>query len=382
MAGSRLLVAGGTGGHLFPARRWRWRCRRAAGRVHLATDQRVASYGRGLPGGSDPHHSVGDAVGARRSALVRRARYRLALGVRHARRLIKRLSSPTSWSASAAIRPCRRCWRRAARGVPTSSTSRTPCSAAPTVSRSACQPRSRPASPRSARRRAARRPRLVQTGNPVRPAVREAAATPYPAPRRASRSASSSSAAARARASSPSSCRRRSARFADELPSAAAHRAAMPARGHGPRRARPIGRWASTRRAAAVLPRPAGDGSPTAIWSCRRAGASTVAELGVIGRPAILVPLPHALDHDQKANARVLAEAGGGWMIEQTRPDADRLAGDLAALIDEPERLADGGRRRRARRRGPTRPSGLPTSSRRLPNGLRRRGKVVHSGSR
>ena len=42
-----------------------------------------------------------------------------------------------------------------------------------------------------------------------------------------------------------------------------------------------------------------------------RSGASTVAELSAIGRPAILVPLPHALDQDQLANARVLEAAGG-----------------------------------------------------------------------
>src|SRR5262249_1747297 len=42
-----------------------------------------------------------------------------------------------------------------------------------------------------------------------------------------------------------------------------------------------------------------------------RSGASTVAELAAIGRPAILVPLPHALDQDQSANAGVLEQAGG-----------------------------------------------------------------------
>ena len=42
-----------------------------------------------------------------------------------------------------------------------------------------------------------------------------------------------------------------------------------------------------------------------------RSGASTVAELAAIGRPAILVPLPHALDQDQAANAGVLERAGG-----------------------------------------------------------------------
>ena len=53
-----------------------------------------------------------------------------------------------------------------------------------------------------------------------------------------------------------------------------------------------------------------------------RAGASTVAELAVMGRPAILVPYPHALDHDQAENARLLAEAGGGWLMPEKEPDA------------------------------------------------------------
>src|ERR1044071_9326425 len=43
-----------------------------------------------------------------------------------------------------------------------------------------------------------------------------------------------------------------------------------------------------------------------------RSGASTVAELCVIGRPSLLVPLPHSLDNDQLENARALEAAGGG----------------------------------------------------------------------
>ena len=48
-----------------------------------------------------------------------------------------------------------------------------------------------------------------------------------------------------------------------------------------------------------------------------RAGASTVAELGVIGRPAIYVPLPHSLDNDQLRNAQSMKKAGGGWIMLQ-----------------------------------------------------------------
>ena len=49
-----------------------------------------------------------------------------------------------------------------------------------------------------------------------------------------------------------------------------------------------------------------------------RSGASTVAELAVIGRPAIMVPLPHALDQDQKANAQCRAPAAAGWSSSAT----------------------------------------------------------------
>jgi UDP-N-acetylglucosamine--N-acetylmuramyl-(pentapeptide) pyrophosphoryl-undecaprenol N-acetylglucosamine transferase len=72
-----------------------------------------------------------------------------------------------------------------------------------------------------------------------------------------------------------------------------------------------------------------------------RSGASTVAELSAIGRAAILVPLPHALDQDQFANAGVLAEAGGAIRIEQRDFTPQRLADEIAALASQPARLAD-----------------------------------------
>ncbi len=71
-----------------------------------------------------------------------------------------------------------------------------------------------------------------------------------------------------------------------------------------------------------------------------RSGASTVAELSAIGRPALLVPLPHALDQDQFANAGVLEEAGGAIRIEQRDFTPERLAAEIAALAGDPGRLA------------------------------------------
>jgi UDP-N-acetylglucosamine--N-acetylmuramyl-(pentapeptide) pyrophosphoryl-undecaprenol N-acetylglucosamine transferase len=71
-----------------------------------------------------------------------------------------------------------------------------------------------------------------------------------------------------------------------------------------------------------------------------RSGASTVAELAAIGRPSILVPLPHALDQDQLANATVLANAGGAIVLKQDDFTPGRLANEITALAGDPARLA------------------------------------------
>src|SRR5260370_8321981 len=71
-----------------------------------------------------------------------------------------------------------------------------------------------------------------------------------------------------------------------------------------------------------------------------RSGAGTVAELGAIGRPSILVPLPGSIDQDQFANAGVLAQANGALRIVQADFTPDRLAAEISALAAEPERLS------------------------------------------
>lgn len=70
-----------------------------------------------------------------------------------------------------------------------------------------------------------------------------------------------------------------------------------------------------------------------------RAGASTVSELGVIGRPAILVPYPHAMDDHQSRNAQAMQNAGGGWMMAESELTAESLAARLEALLGAPEVL-------------------------------------------
>ncbi|MCP5411928.1 MAG: undecaprenyldiphospho-muramoylpentapeptide beta-N-acetylglucosaminyltransferase [Alphaproteobacteria bacterium] len=71
-----------------------------------------------------------------------------------------------------------------------------------------------------------------------------------------------------------------------------------------------------------------------------RSGAGTVAELMAIGRPAILVPLPGALDDNQTPNADILARAGAGWRVAQRDFTPDLLAQMLLGAFADPLGLA------------------------------------------
>jgi UDP-N-acetylglucosamine--N-acetylmuramyl-(pentapeptide) pyrophosphoryl-undecaprenol N-acetylglucosamine transferase len=71
-----------------------------------------------------------------------------------------------------------------------------------------------------------------------------------------------------------------------------------------------------------------------------RSGASTVAELAVAGRPAILVPLPIATDDHQTDNAQALAAAGGAIVLPQPRFTAENLAAALTGWLSDPKALA------------------------------------------
>ncbi len=66
-----------------------------------------------------------------------------------------------------------------------------------------------------------------------------------------------------------------------------------------------------------------------------RAGAGTLAELALVGKPAILVPYPFASDNHQEANAKTFVSAGAARMILDRELDGARLAGELKGLLED-----------------------------------------------
>lgn len=67
-----------------------------------------------------------------------------------------------------------------------------------------------------------------------------------------------------------------------------------------------------------------------------RAGASTVAEITTVGRPAILVPFRHAIDDHQTINAQAIDNAGAGWLIPEPTFTPATLAARLVSLMTNP----------------------------------------------
>jgi len=72
-----------------------------------------------------------------------------------------------------------------------------------------------------------------------------------------------------------------------------------------------------------------------------RSGASSVAELGVIGRPSILVPYPNAMDDHQTANAQVLANAGAAILAQEKTLSAAVMAGYIQEILESSTKRDD-----------------------------------------
>jgi UDP-N-acetylglucosamine--N-acetylmuramyl-(pentapeptide) pyrophosphoryl-undecaprenol N-acetylglucosamine transferase len=71
-----------------------------------------------------------------------------------------------------------------------------------------------------------------------------------------------------------------------------------------------------------------------------RAGATTVAELAIAGKPAVFIPFPTAADNHQELNAREMAEAGAALMFRQADLTAEKLAAALRPLLDDADARA------------------------------------------
>jgi UDP-N-acetylglucosamine--N-acetylmuramyl-(pentapeptide) pyrophosphoryl-undecaprenol N-acetylglucosamine transferase len=70
-----------------------------------------------------------------------------------------------------------------------------------------------------------------------------------------------------------------------------------------------------------------------------RAGATTLAEIMVFGKPAILVPFPYAADNHQEKNGRILVDAGGGVMFLQSELTGDKLGNEISRLLNDKKLL-------------------------------------------
>jgi UDP-N-acetylglucosamine--N-acetylmuramyl-(pentapeptide) pyrophosphoryl-undecaprenol N-acetylglucosamine transferase len=329
-----VLAAGGTGGHLFPAQALAERLVRHSAEVVLVTDRRADGFAAPAPGVETRRICAGRLGGGPLQSACGIAA--MAVGLVQARRLLRRLrpaavvgfggypSVPTMLAAIQLGLPTAIHEQNAVLG-------RANRLLAPRVGRIAT------GFIDTAGLRIADRSRASHTGNPVRPAI-DGAATVYRPPR----------------AGAPVELLivggSQGARiFADIVPHALAGLLpALRTRLRVSQQARPedCDRVTAELEAAGIA---AEVGSfftdvPERLARAQlvicRAGASTVAELAATGRPALLVPYPHATDDHQTANARAFADAGAGWQIPQAGLSAAMLTAILAELLADPAGLA------------------------------------------
>ncbi len=71
-----------------------------------------------------------------------------------------------------------------------------------------------------------------------------------------------------------------------------------------------------------------------------RAGASSIAEIGLWKKPAILIPIPESISHDQRTNAYSYASTGAATVIEEENLTPHLLASEIQRIINDPEHAA------------------------------------------
>lgn len=324
-----VLAAGGTGGHVFPAEALATELGRRGCRLALVTDQRGGSL-RGTPADVAVHRVMAAGMAGKSFAARLRGAPELALGTIQARRLLKRLapdavvgfggyaSVPTMLAAGLVGVPAAIHEQNAVLGR----ANRLLASRAALIAGSFAEFSGVPAESGV---------RIVHTGMPVRTEFAEARDVPYVPygdddPVNLLVLGGSQGARVfshivpEAVGALPESWRRR-LRIVQQC--------------------RPEDLDAATAAYAGLglepelstffdnIPRRMADAH---LVICR-AGASTVAELTAVGRPAILVPYPHAIDDHQTANAHAVDEAGAGWLMPEDSFTGASLAARLESLF-------------------------------------------------
>lgn len=329
-----VLMAGGTGGHLFPAMALAQELRRRGHDVQLMTDHRVASYGADFP--ASAIHIVPSATPSVRNPVTFvLAGLRIVWGIAVALGKLRRIrpQAVVGFGGYPVFPPFLAASLLGIPGI--------------LQEQNAVMGRANRALARFARRIALSFPRTKHAepyaaksemvGNPMRDRVRALAAARYPAidpaePLRLLVVGGSQGARI----------------FADLVPPAVA---LLPEGLRGrlrivqQARAEDLDRVAEAYRQLKVnvelapffadLP----ERMAAAHLVICRSGASTVTELAAIGRPAIFVPLPGSIDADQKNNALVIEAAGGGWIAEQATLTPQSLGTRLASLFGDPPAL-------------------------------------------
>jgi UDP-N-acetylglucosamine--N-acetylmuramyl-(pentapeptide) pyrophosphoryl-undecaprenol N-acetylglucosamine transferase len=326
-----LLAAGGTGGHLFPAEALAVELLDRGWTVDLATDHRADQYTR-WPGRA-VHIVPADTIRGRDPIALARTALTLGRGIVAAWRLIGRVRPDivVGFGGYPSIPPIVAAYLRA---IPTvlheanAVMGRANRALAARVTRLATSwPATRGAVPFAAK--------TVLTGMPVRPAVRAAAGLAYDAAApRLSLLVFGGSQGAQA--------------FADLVPPAVIAleddlraRLDVTQQVRAEDMARVAESYAQADISADLAPffRDLPERIARAHLVVSRSGASSVAELATVGRPAVLIPFPHALDNDQLRNAEAMQAVGGGILAEQKTLTGDALTRHLAGLLGDPARL-------------------------------------------
>ncbi|WP_300296177.1 undecaprenyldiphospho-muramoylpentapeptide beta-N-acetylglucosaminyltransferase [Ferrovibrio sp.] len=328
-----LLAAGGTGGHVFPAEALAAELLRRGHRVGLVTDTRGKGFGQSLP--ELPLYRIPAGTPSGRSFMGKLfSVVEIAQGVLAALSLLA-LTRPTAVVGFGGYPSLPLLLAARLKKIPILIHEQN--AVLGRVNRLVAKRAARIATSFPATHFLPAQAAVTVTGNPVRPAILTAADVPYTAPEQTLRLlVMGGSQGARV--------------LSDVVPAALAQLPAeMKRRLRVQQQCRPedLERVRAAYATAGIAAETAGffsdvaDRLAAAHLVVSRSGASSTAEIAVVGRPSLLVPYAHATDDHQTANAQALAQAGGAQVIAQDKFTVERVAAAFADLLGDTAQLAD-----------------------------------------